>query len=287
MTNAIIEPKFDKLAPQTYAADLYAPQAVAETVHNWDVIGERELAQYNELGYLAVENAFTPAEVAAMKDGLADLVMGRVAGFDSVEFERGAQEILPTLSLDERQDAVRKLMWFTPHEARLRATAEHPRLIALLTRLLDAPPQMFQDMALFKPPHIGREKPWHQDHAYFNLPEGTHVVGVWIALDEATLENGCMHFLPGGHKDGPVTHFNRRDWQICDTDILGKPVTAAPLPPGGALIFNGLLPHGTPHNRSGARRRAVQFHYHAQDVAQTTVEERMRIFGSEGRNVSC
>jgi ectoine hydroxylase-related dioxygenase (phytanoyl-CoA dioxygenase family) len=64
------------------------------------------------------------------------------------------------------------------------------------------------------------ETPWHQDHAYFNLPEGTPVVGVWIALDDATPENGCMHFIPGGHREGPIAHFNRRDWQICDEEIL-------------------------------------------------------------------
>ena len=56
-------------------------------------------------------------------------------------------------------------------------------------------------MALLKPPR-GREKPWHQDHAYFNLPLDTPIVGVWIALDEATPENGCMHVIPGSHREG-------------------------------------------------------------------------------------
>jgi hypothetical protein len=105
---------------------------------------------------------------------------------------------------------------------------------------------MFQDMALLKPPMLGREKPWHQDHAYFDYPLGTPIVGVWIALDEATVENGCMQFLPGQHRD-PIIHFQRRDWQICDSTILGRESVAAPLKPGGILAVCG------PNAMGGAR----------------------------------
>ncbi len=105
---------------------------------------------------------------------------------------------------------------------------------------------------------------------------------------EATIENGCMQFLPGQHKIGPRIHFQRRDWQICDTDILGQRSVAAPLKPGGLLFFNGLLPHGTPHNSSEKRRRALQFHYAPADAAQNPdSEERLKHFGSEGKDVTC
>ena len=82
-------------------------------------------------------------------------------------------------------------------------------------------------------------------------------------------------------------HFQRRDWQICDNVILGTRSVAAPLPPGGMLFFDGLLPHGTPHNASANRRRALQFHYAPAGITKTTAEERMKHFGSEGKNVSC
>ena len=112
-------------------------------------------------------------------------------------------------------------------------------------------------------------------------------MGVWIALDEATVENGCMRVLPGAHREGPRLHFQRRDWQICDTDILGKRSVAAPLQPGGLLLFDGLLPHGTPRNGSGRHRQALQFHYTGAKSEKIAASERMRVFGSEGRNVSC
>ena len=86
---------------------------------------------------------------------------------------------------------------------------------------MDDAPVLFQEMALLKPPK-GREKPWHQDCAYFNYPLGTTIIGVWIALDHADANNGCLHILPGTHREGPVNHFKRRDWQICDTDVQSR-----------------------------------------------------------------
>ncbi|MFF2847565.1 phytanoyl-CoA dioxygenase family protein [Streptomyces sp. NPDC058001] len=162
---------------------------------------------------------------------------------------------------DELMDGVSKLQSFCAHEPRLAELARHPAILATVARFLDAEPVLLQDMALLKPPGGGREKPWHQDKAFFDIPLGTPVVGVWIALDEATIGNGCMHLLPGTHAEGPVVHFARRDFQICDTQVQTHRDTAVPLPPGGALFFDGLLHHGTPPNLTSTRRRAVQLHY--------------------------
>jgi phytanoyl-CoA hydroxylase len=96
-----------------------------------------------------------------------------------------------------------------------------------------------------------------------------------------------MQLLPGRHREGPIIHFKKRDWQMCDDAVLGQQSVAAPLAPGGALFFDGLLPHGTPHNNSPKRRRALQFHYAPVDAVRTSDEARLAIFGSEGKNVSC
>jgi len=97
-----------------------------------------------------------------------------------------------------------------------------------------------------------------------------------------------MQFMPGQHKKGPRIHFQRRDWQICDTEMLGQSSVSAPLQPGGLLLFSGLLPHGTPHNSSGKRRRALQYHYAPSDAQPLEdQEERLLYFGSEGKDVSC
>ncbi len=270
-----------------YAPELYSPAAEAHQVPDLDSISESDLRFYETHGYLSVAAAFSPAETGAAVAGLTDLIMGARPDFKGIVFENSARQILPTLGLEERQDAVRKLAGFVEFDSRLRALAHHPKLIAAVRTLIGDEPVLFQDMALLKPPRLGREKPWHQDLSYFNYDPAAKVVGVWIALDEATIENGCMQLLPGRHRNGPVIHFKRRDWQICDTDILGKTSVAAPLKPGGLLLFDGLLPHGTPHNASGRRRRALQFHYTSAKTEKIAATERMKVYGSEGRDVTC
>ncbi len=278
----------DSIAPVDYPTGLY-DYAAKVTAH--DGLPEdpaRFTDQFRDAGFVSIDNAFSPDQVSELLDALFQLTVRDLPDRTQLQYEHLAAGKIESLAPEDRLDYVRKLMWFVDLDPRIQEIAYEPRLMRVLTELLDAEPEMFQEMALFKPPGIGREKPWHQDHAYFNLPEGTHVVGVWIALDDTYPENGCMHFLPGGHRNGPVPHFNRRDWQICDTDILGKgQAVAAPLRSGGLLIFDGLVPHGTPHNTTNTRRRALQFHYVAKGTPRTTTEERMAIFGSEGRDVSC
>ena len=112
-------------------------------------------------------------------------------------------------------------------------------------------------------------------------------MGCWIALDKAIPSNGCMHVKPGTHNEGPKIHHVRRDWQICDTDLDLSRDVMVPLNPGGLLFFDGLIHHGTPANRSSLRRRALQFHYIPEGTPRTTDEERMEVFGSEGKDVTC
>jgi phytanoyl-CoA hydroxylase len=97
--------------------------------------------------------------------------------------------------------------------------------------------------------------------AYFLLDPPDGVLGTWIALDEATAENGCMHVIPGSHREGPRPHYHDRDCQLPDEDVRVDRDVMIPLAPGGVLFFHSLLHHGTPPNHSASRRRALQFHF--------------------------
>lgn len=265
---------------------LYRATEIATPRDGWVAVGDEAFEAYQRDGFVAVAGAFTQQQVNAARDGIADLVAGRCPGFSNIEFEASAKAFIADLPVEQRLDHVRKLMEFVPFERRLAEMAAAPQLQAFVTRILGARPALLQDMALLKPAR-GREKPWHQDNAYFDIPQGTPVVGVWIALDEATAANGCMHLLRGGHRSGPVIHFKRRDWQICDTELVDRPCVAAPLAPGGCLVFDGMTPHGTPTNHSNQRRRAVQFHFVPEGTTRIDSSHRLAVFGSEGKDVSC
>lgn len=278
---------FDDYVASGYAPDLYRTSAVAEGIPTFEDLTDEDVRRFHEQGYLVVRRAFSGAETRAALEGLIDLVDGKNPDFRGLQFEAGVRDILPTLSREQKPDVVRKLTHFVGYDARLDALAEHPKLLGVLARLMGEPPALFANQAMLKPPRIGREKPWHQDHAYFNLPIGTCIISAWVALDEATPDNGCMHVIPGTHRDGPVVHFKRRDWQICDTQVATGRIVAVPLKPGGCLLWHGLLHHGSPATRSPKRRRALQLHYVPANAGRITAEERLAVFGGEGKGMTC
>lgn len=274
---------------ELHDSELYRPGRHADPIPDLEAFSATDADFYQTNGYLAVAKAFSPGEVNDAIAGFTDLCLGRVPGFTGVLFEAAAGSRIEDLAEDAQLDAVRKLYRFVEHEPRTRALAEHPQLLQVVSILLGGgEPELYADQALSKPPRIGREKPWHQDLAFFDFdPARIPVVGVWIALDPVGIDNGCMQLLPGRHREGPIPHFQRRDFQICDTEILGKRSVAVPLEPGGLLFFDGLLPHGTPHNTSSRRRRALQFHYVPAGSPRAAREVRLGHFGGEGSGAQC
>ncbi|HEX6972475.1 MAG TPA: phytanoyl-CoA dioxygenase family protein, partial [Limnochordia bacterium] len=142
---------------------LYRFDRPASGVQGFDDVNDEAIERFRSEGYLVIERAFTPAEVEDALVAISDLIGGKHPDFRGIQLEAAARERWPELSDLERQDAVRKLMAFVRYDSRLDALAHHPRLRDLLTRIMGEPPELFQDMALLKPPRIGREKPWHQD----------------------------------------------------------------------------------------------------------------------------
>ncbi len=285
---ALDRPKEVATPPIPYPEDLYNFGTVANSISGgFSSVSDKDISYFHQHGYLVIEDAFSPEEIQDAIDGMVYLMDGNNPDFRAIQFEPKLAKQKDEMNADERRDAIRKIFNFVSHESRLNALAAHAGLLSVLERIMQDSPVLFQDMALVKPKLFGSEKPWHQDCAYFNLEDGTTVVGVWIALDEATAENGCMHIIPGSHNEGPMIHFKRRDWQICDTDVPIARDTIVPLQPGGCLFWHGLLHHGSPVNRSPHRRRALQFHYKPASSEDITTQERMDVYGSDGKDVEC
>ncbi len=122
-------------------------------------------------------------------------------------------------------------------------------------------PLLLQSMYIFKPPHIGGEVSCHQD-ATFLYTEPQSVVGFWFALEDATLENGCLWAEPGGHQ-GPLRKRFVREGGL-DATPLPEPGSDALVPletPAGTMVLlHGLLPHWSGPNRSDRSRHAYSVH---------------------------
>jgi len=126
-------------------------------------------------------------------------------------------------------------------------------------------PVILQSMYIFKPPNIGGEVVCHQDSTYiYTEPESC--VGFWFALEDATLENGCMQFIPGGHK----LPLKKRNYRKPDGKLITEVLDDTPWPEehkvaaeaetGTLVIFNGRAPHLSATNRSSKSRHAYTLH---------------------------
>lgn len=131
-------------------------------------------------------------------------------------------------------------------------------------------PLLLQSMYIFKPPHIGGEVSCHQD-ATFLYTEPQSVVGFWFALEDATLENGCLWAEPGGHRGPLRKRFVREGddtdgtrFEELDPTPLPEPGSEALVPletPAGTMVLlHGLLPHWSGPNRSDRSRHAYSVH---------------------------
>jgi len=140
-----------------------------------------------------------------------------------------------------------------------------PELAEAVKRIGFAEPVILQSMYIFKPPNIGGEVVCHQDSTYiYTEPESC--VGLWFALEDATMENGCMQFIPGGHK----LPLKKRNYRGANGKLVTETLDDSPWPeeqkrpaeaPAGTLvIFDGRAPHLSAANRSSKSRHAYTLH---------------------------
>jgi len=144
------------------------------------------------------------------------------------------------------------------------------RIDEVVARLGMAKPALVQSMYILKNPRIGGDVACHQDATFLHT-DPVSVVGLWFALEDATIENGCMWALPGGHR-GPLRKRFVRDGaggtRIDELDAMAFPaVTQGPpwvpleAEKGTLILLHGLLPHWSPPNRSAISRHAYSLHY--------------------------
>jgi phytanoyl-CoA hydroxylase len=139
------------------------------------------------------------------------------------------------------------------------------KILALAKDLGLKNPLLLQSMYIFKQPGIGGEVSCHQDSTFL-YTEPIDIAGLWFALEDATIENGCLWAIPGGHKHGLKSRWIRTaegkmEFRILnedpwvETEFIPLEVTK-----GSLIILHGLLPHKSLENRSARSRHAYTLH---------------------------
>src|SRR5882762_6966846 len=135
----------------------------------------------------------------------------------------------------------------------------------LVSDLGIADPLLIQSMYIFKQPNIGGEVTCHQD-ATFLYTEPLRMLGLWFALEDASVENGCLWAIPGGHNLGLKSRFMRAEGGGTRFDVLDQtPWPEEGLQPlevrkGTVIVLDSLLPHLSRENTSTRSRQAYTLH---------------------------
>jgi len=140
-----------------------------------------------------------------------------------------------------------------------------PDLESLVSDLGIAEPRLLQSMYIFKQPKIGGEVTCHQD-ATFLYTKPLSLIGLWFALEDATIENGCLWAIPAGHTRGLKSRFLRAEgggtrFEVFDsTSWPEDDLQPLEVKQGTLIILHPLLPHLSRENRSPRSRHAYTLH---------------------------
>lgn len=226
-------------------------------------LGEAQREAYWRDGFTAVPDLLSAEQTRALAERMVaiaaraipvpDLVMGRDVFEKEKVFQAGAASAAHPL------DELRKINNTVTFDELFRSVAHGERVLDLVESLIGPDIYLHADQTFVKPPMQGSAKAYHQDFASWpHLPPPDGHVTVWIAMDDATLENGCLRYLRGSHKLGllPVEHVPRL------VEEMG-PEAEVPVevPAGGAIFHHGLAMHASGANQTSRRRRGWALHY--------------------------
>lgn len=146
--------------------------------------------------------------------------------------------------------------------------SRQPILADIATDIGFTDPRLLQSMYIFKQPRIGGEVTCHQDSTFL-YTDPMSVVGFWVAIDDATIENGCLWAQPGGHLGPLRKRFvldpdGGTEFEVLDDTPFPEPgsddLVPLEVPAGTLVLLHGLLPHWSDVNRSDRSRHAYTVH---------------------------
>ncbi len=222
------------------------------------LVTDADLQSYRDQGYLVVPGLVSPEEVEVLRADALRVCRG--------EYPHPNLEPMPAGLTDD--EVLRGFLCIhQPHKVSpvmLDRGVRHPGLAQVLSRLIGPDVKCMQSMLFVKPPGF-QGQAWHQDEIFIPTRDRS-LTGGWIALDDATLGNGCMWVLPGSHlwalydqrpHDDPE-EFDGAPESYGFEDAGEVPVEAKA---GDVVFFNGYLLHRSRKNRSDVFRRVLVNHY--------------------------
>ncbi len=229
------------------------------TKSNLNIKEQREF--YDKNGYLIVSNLLTDLEVETLKNESKEIFKGN----------RGFIKGLIEPSETENDDDILKkyVAIHFPHKISevIFSYLKHNKIVDVLQNLVSENVKCMQSMLFVKAPGKAGQS-WHQDEFYIPTRDKS-LVGAWIAIDDATIENGCLWIIPGSHKEGYImpriknTNENFADVDTVDVSKYSEDqIIPVEVKKGSVVFFNGYTLHSSLRNKTESNfRTALVNHY--------------------------
>lgn len=239
--------------------------SVTERIEVPKPLDEAQVRQFVEEGFLVIEGLVSEAEVEELRADIVAIARGAYPceGIEPAPADWSDQEVLEGILCIHQPHYISPVML---------KYVKHPVICGVLSQITaahlpwwDGSVKCMQSMLFVKPPEF-QGQAWHQDEIYIPTRDRS-LIGAWVALDDATVENGCLWVIPGSHRTGYLypqrAHNNPDEFDFAPEsygfDESGQiPVEVKT---GTVVFFNGYLLHRSLKNRSRIYRRVLVNHY--------------------------
>ncbi len=240
------------------------------------ILTQFEIDFFEKNGYLIINNLIDKETIEQYKTIYNDFISGKIDVGANRRDLKGEGKIQ-----DSKAESITQIMVPSKHLPELKSSLYYMKISDVARQLLGDDLEIDFDMLINKPPKSNSITPWHQDCAYWIDMPDKRAISAWMPLDKATLDNGCMWYVPGTHKLAMRTHEStaKNGALVCE----GNEAEAAyvELDPGSVVLHHGGTLHYSRGNTSNSQRRAMIVNLRPQAMINY---ERERGFDHTGEN---
>jgi ectoine hydroxylase-related dioxygenase (phytanoyl-CoA dioxygenase family) len=211
----------------------------------------KQIAFYEQNGYLVVEDIISQDEVELYKVIYDDFLSGRI------EVGKNRSDLGAGINQTEAKENITQIMWPSEFMPDLLNMPFHQKALAISRELVGEDSEMDFDMLINKAPFTNTITPWHQDEAYWvNVPD-KRATSCWLALDHAEMDNGSMWFVPGSNlKEVRPHNYAAKEGGALKCDASESEATCIELKSGSCTFHHGRTLHYSRGNSTDTQRRA-------------------------------
>lgn len=218
----------------------------------------------DHLGFVILENLFTKEEISELEAHVGAFHKRHEEALKNSTGTEGisrAGEILFSCNIAEQDEDVY-------------AFVKNEKMKAITTQILGPDVDLYWNQTVYKNPETSKIFPWHQDDAYGEVVPSPYLT-CWLAISDATTENGCISVLPGSHKDGLRPHVKTEIGLVGHSADHPDQGIQVPIPSGSMILFWSTVLHKSGPNLSTGMRKAYVIQYAAQGLKYADPEKQM------------